>query len=150
MDSGSISNTDYTQAIDPNAHFQKWASKKLHARGDYVSISDEGRAKAEELVNASVAAKQKLPGMEDAEDVQATNTAEGTDSASALNKSPEEQATDLEGKIKALMDQLMNIMQGPLQPQEKMQQAQPIQQQISQLQTQLNELKIQILKEKQT
>jgi len=140
MSISNISESGYSQAVDPNQYFQQWASKKLHARGDYVNISDEGRDKAEELAKAKRDAKARLPGMEDAGE---------TGSSSAVNMSPEEQAEGLEAKIKALMDQLVNIMQGPLPPEEKTQMAQPIQQAISQLQAQLNELKAQMLKEKQ-
>ena len=68
--------------------------------------------------------------------------------SSALGQSADDQTDALEAKIKALMDQLMNIMQSALPPQEKMQQAQPVQQQIGQLQMQINELKSQALQEK--
>ena len=144
MSISSISGDAYVQGIDPNETFKQWTDKKPHTRGDYVSISDEGRIKAEEFAKAKTALQAKLPGTEDPDEEQT----EDISASAAVNKSPEEEARDLETKIKALMDQLMNIMQGPASPEEKTQQAQPIQQQISQLQAQLNELKAQMQKEK--
>ncbi|MDR2696051.1 MAG: FlxA-like family protein [Deltaproteobacteria bacterium] len=120
-----------SQAVDPGALFTDWAAKKAHARGDCVSISDEGREKAEELAKARSA-----------------SSGTGAGASSALNQSAEEQGAAVEAKIKGLMDQLMNIMQSALPLQEKMQQAQPVQQQISQLHMQLNELKTQQLQDK--
>jgi predicted RNase H-like nuclease (RuvC/YqgF family) len=120
-----------SQAVDPGEFFTDWAAKKIHARGDCVSISDEGREKAEEFAKAKSA-----------------SSGTGAGASSALNQSAEEQSRDLEAKIKGLMDQLMNIMQSALPLPEKMQQAQPVQQQISQLQMQINELKAQQMQEK--
>jgi hypothetical protein len=145
MGISSISGNAYSQAVDPTALFREWTDKKLHSRGDRVSFSDEGREKSEEFVKAQIAAKTGPPGMEDMDDASAAG---GADPSSALNESAEGQIQDLEAKIKALMDQLMNIMQSALPPEEKMQQAQPVQQQISQLQAQINELKVQMMKEK--
>ena len=152
MSISNISGDAYVQGVDPNEIFKKWADKKLHTRGDYVNISDEGRTKAEELAKAKTAAQTGLPDTEDLDEGQTEGMSASAGgkagASSALNKSAEEEVKDLEAKIKALMDQLMNIMQGPASPEEKMQQAQPIQQQISQLQAQLNELKAQMQKEK--
>ena len=144
MSISSISGDAYVQGVDPHEIFKKWADKKLHMRGDSVSISDEGRIKAEEFAKAKTAAQTSLSATEDPDEGQT----EGVSASAALNKSAEDEAKDLEAKIKALMDHLMNIMQGSASPEEKMQQAQPIQQQISQLQAQLNELKTQMQKEK--
>jgi hypothetical protein len=146
MGISGISGAAYSQAVDPNELFRTWADKKLRAGGDWISISEEGREKAEELAKAKREAEQGMPGMDNTDG--ASVAGDGTASASGLNKSPEEQMKDIESKIKALTDQLMSIMQSARPPEEKMQQAQPIQQQISQLQAQLNELKIQTSKEK--
>jgi len=149
MDITGLSGGGASQAVDPKEVFSQWAAKKIHTRGDSVSISEEGRAKAEEAAKAKMSAKAGAFGAPDAEDertdglaVLSGDEAEGSSPA----KSTEEQATDLEERIKGLMDQLMGIMQSALPPQEKMQQAQPIQQEIAQLQMQLNELKAQMKK----
>jgi hypothetical protein len=147
MGISGISGSGYTQAVDPNELFKTWADKKLRGSGDWVTISDEGREKADELAKVKRETMAGLPGMENIEDAQAENSG-NTNSSSAVSQSPEEQMEDLEAKIKALMDQLMSIMQSALPLEQKMQQSQPIQQMISQLQVQLNEIKTQVLKEK--
>jgi hypothetical protein len=148
MGVSSVSGGGYSQSVDPNELFKSWADRTLRSRGDQAAISDEGRAKAEELAKVKRDAGKSLPGAEHMEDARAENAAGGEGASSARNTSPEDQAKDLEGKIKALMSRLMQIMQSALPPDEKMQQAQPIQQAISQLQTQLNELTAQMMKGK--
>jgi DNA relaxase NicK len=150
MDISGVSGGGSSQAVDPYEAFTNWAAKRMHARGDSVSISGQGREKAEELSRAKQSAKPALADAAESDDEQAKSLAEslassgeGAGASSSLDKSTEEEASDMEKQIQALTDQLMAIMQGPLPPQEKMQQAQPIQQQIAALQMQINELKAQ-------
>lgn len=148
MSISNISGNSYAQAIDPQEMFTRWAGRKLHASGDSVSISEEGRARAEELAKAMRDAEENTSGREaGGARTEGASAGGGSDASSAVGQSDEEQTQDLESKVKALMDQLMNIMQSSLSPEEKMQQAQPIQQMISQMQTQMQALKNQMAKE---
>ena len=66
MDISSILSSDSTQSIDPTEVFKKWTDKKLHAdSGDTVTISDEGRKKADELVQAQKTSQASPSGMEE-------------------------------------------------------------------------------------
>ena len=146
MDISSIYSSDSLQSVDPSEIFKKWAGKKLHAGsggGDTVTISDEGLKLAQAQKTAQIS---PLFGMDNvdtqADDMSADDTSsEEADFASDLSSS-EQQTTEtdeVEGKIAELTAQLTNIMQGPLPPEERTQQAEPIQQQIEQLEMELNE-----------
>ena len=142
MDIASIFGADSSQAIDPTEIFKKWADKKLHASGDTVTISDEGRQKAEELAGSQKVGQAVLPGMDDDEDddeVQTKNISASINGGTASSSGQDDKSA-IESEIKVLTDQLMNIMQGSLPEEAKIQQAQPIQEQISQLQMQLDGL----------
>ena len=142
MDIASIFSTDSSQAIDPTEIFKKWADKKLQASGDTVTISDEGRQKAEALVSAGKTSPAALLGMgddEDDNDALVANISTST-GGEADSSSGQDNNVDIQSEISALTDQLTSILQGSLPEEAKTQQAQPIQEQINELQMQLNEL----------
>ena len=140
MGISGISGSAYSQAVDSNELFKNWANKKLRASGDCLSISDEGREKAEELAKAKKEAELGLPGVEGMDEAAAGG---GTDSSPTLvGVSTADRIKGLERRIKALTDQLNS-----LPPKEKMLQEKSIQERISEFQAQLDELIIQVQQE---
>lgn len=148
MDITGISGGISSQGIDATQTFHEWADKKLRFRGDTVTISDEARYKAEEAAKAKIASETTLPGEEDAAASGSAGGAGASGGGAASGADSEDQIQDIESRIKALADQLANIMQGSLPLETRMQQAQPVQQQISALAAQLSQLKAQIMQEK--
>ncbi len=143
-----ISGSSSAQSVDPKNLFMEWADKKLRSRGDTVTISDEARQKAEEAAKAKLAEETPLPGEESVKTEGSGNAqASGGGGGTSSPESTEDRITDLESKLKALMDQVSGIMQGALPMESKMQQTQPLLAQVGQLQAQLTQLKAQMMQE---
>lgn len=152
MDITSVYNAmqaPFTAEIDENDKRRDIRPVSSGSRGDTVTFSDESRALAAELAahkeieqNRHTAVFARDPGSTVEEDREGdrTESASATGAASVPGDDAAGQIQALETKIKALMAQIMNIMQSALPPGEKMQQAQPFQQEINQLQAQIREI----------